>query len=117
MTLTISELENDLQLAYAELKRQISCKASADRLMFQAQTNLTIKRRQLLRDTEPNDLGKNAEQREAKLAELCDTEQAQVTACERFQINDREHFDLAKVEVDRLKQLIKLAQIEAGTSE
>lgn len=116
MTPTVVITSDEIDAAYNELARQIRHKAAAERTMFAAQNALETTRRQFLRGMEPCDLGKNTEQREAKLAELCATELAAVKECERFLINDREHFDLAKLQVERIKQKLKLAAIEYEVS-
>jgi cell division protein FtsL len=104
-----------IKQAYENLKIHTATLFSVTEIEIKAKRELEVRRLSLL--AEGAITGKNAEEREACARRLLDREYKALEIAEKNTRTERTSFELARLDVECLRALLRLAEIEARAGE
>lgn len=119
MTIDLDGLHKDIQSAYKCLSALVAHAQDAEAKYAEASSALASKRQAIIaaNAADMKVLGSNEAAREATIAGMCAIEQASANVAENKRRLAKDGLELARIEVERVRALLRLAEIEASCSQ
>ncbi len=111
---TVNEVAMENDSAYNSLTTLLCEAATLEADLVEAQTALTNARTQFILTIEPADLGKNEQQREAKLASLTSAELRDVQRLENRKAVLKFQIETARLRVQQVNSDLRLLELACG---